>query len=184
MTKLALGPNIFFVWKIFTKQIILNKMAFYTLNWIPSFVLANIIVNLMAWPHHFKTHWHSTLTSWNIGEFCFLKLDNAYLLVSKKDFFHQFMTHTKNCHENRKPPWQTTYTIQELGSRRFPEPGFKVSSYFIPELELVKRCGTQISANTWTGSYQCTSNCWIWIYTLQHTQKGFTVRNRWNIISL
>ena len=82
------------------------------------FFLAKIIVKLMA--PAFQKLLKFNLFIINYGRICFLKLDNAISLQQKKPFFFTISWHkTVFCHENDKPPWQTTYTIWKLGSRRF-----------------------------------------------------------------
>ena len=64
-----------------------------------------------------------------MGEFVFWSWTMKFHCCQKKAFSPVSLHKTIFCHENSKPPWKTTYTIGELGSRRFFEPGFEVSKH-------------------------------------------------------
>ena len=81
------------------------------------------------WFQHFKTHWHSIITSYIMGSFSFLMVDNAVSLLQKKSLYPPFLE-TKQLFamkiENHHHKQLTPLESWDKGS--LVEPGFGVSS--------------------------------------------------------
>ena len=92
--------------------------------------------------------------------------------AKKKPFFPRFLV-ILFCHLIRKPSWQTTYTIGELGSRRFFFAlGCWVSSTWNQKLEFLQRYGTQIRVTGlyWKSCAMCIGVLSLWTVLLPWTR--------------